>query len=230
MRDGCGATPCRIVVLLSGSGTNLQAIIESFHASPHAELVAAISNRTEAKGLLVAQAAGIPTAVLSHGDYADRDEFDQALMERVDSYTPDLVVLAGFMRILTPEFVKHYEGRLLNIHPSLLPRHRGLKTHQRALDAGDLEHGATVHFVTAELDGGPSVLQARIRVEPEDTAETLAARTLLREHEIYPLAIHWFCEGILRWQDNQPWYLEKPLQEPIVIAADYSETIQADSV
>lgn len=209
--------PCRVVVLLSGNGSNLQAIVDSARLAPGVELVAAISNRPEAGGLLRAKAAGIQTAVLDHREYTGREDFDLALAKQIDTYRPDLLVLAGFMRIFTAAFVLHYEGRMLNIHPSLLPRHRGLKTHQSALDAGDLEHGATVHFVTAELDGGPPVLQATVPVEPDDTAESLARRVLAREHQIYPLAIRWFCEGRIQWRDQTAWFDGAPLRKPILI-------------
>lgn len=212
--------PCRIVVLLSGSGTNLQAIIDHFHDNPTVAVAAVVSNRAGAAGLGRARSAGIATAVLNHQKYESRDLYDQALVRQIDEYQPDLVVLAGFMRIFTPAFVSHYEGRLLNIHPSLLPRHRGLKTHQRALDAGDAEHGATVHFVTAELDGGPAVLQARIPVTPQDTAEELARRVLIREHQIYPLAIQWYCEGRIVWRDQGPWFDGQPLPEPLIVPGD----------
>ncbi len=187
-----------IVVLLSGSGSNLQAIIDAARTDLPVEIRAVISNRADAYGLERARLAGIPTRLLSHTDYPDRPAFDAALRTLIDSYRPDLVVLAGFMRILSDDFVRHYEGRMLNIHPSLLPRHRGLDTHARALEAGDREHGATVHFVTPELDSGPMVLQARVAVEPSDSPESLASRVLEQEHRIYPQAIRWFAEGRLK--------------------------------
>lgn len=195
---------CRIVVLLSGSGTNLQALIDSLQGTnTDGQIVAALSNRPAAGGLDRAAKAGIATALVDHQLYADRDSFDQALMAQIDSYQPDLVILAGFMRILTPGFVRHYSGRLLNIHPSLLPKHKGLHTHQRALEAGDREHGSTVHFVTEELDGGPLVVQARIPVDAGDTPQSLAERVQQQEHLIFPLAMHWFIQGRLRLIDNQ---------------------------
>ncbi|MDT4830059.1 Phosphoribosylglycinamide formyltransferase [compost metagenome] len=157
-----------------------------------------ISNRADAFGLERARKAGIDTRVLDHKAYADREAFDAALIEAIDGYAPQLVVLAGFMRILTPGFVRHYQGRLLNIHPSLLPKYKGLHTHQRALEAGDSEHGCSVHFVTEELDGGPLVVQAVIPVESDDTPESLAQRVHVQEHRIYPLAMRWFAEGRLR--------------------------------
>lgn len=198
------AVACRILVLISGSGTNLQALIDAFQSQTEtAQIVAVISNRPQAFGLERARQAGIPARALDHHAYPDREHFDQALMAEIDSFQPDLVLLAGFMRILTPAFVEHYSGRLLNIHPSLLPKYKGLHTHQRALDAGDSEHGTTVHFVTAELDGGPLVIQARIPVLPGDSAEDLAARVQLQEHQLFPLVVHWFARGRLQLQDNR---------------------------
>lgn len=189
---------CDVVVLLSGTGGNLQAMIDSFKGGDHpARIRAVISNRADAFGLQRARDAGIDTSVLDHKDYDGREAFDAALIEVIDTYQPNLVVLAGFMRILTAGFVRHYQGRLLNIHPSLLPLYKGLHTHQRVLEAGDAEHGCTVHFVTEELDGGPLVVQSVISVEPNDTPSTLAQRVHVQEHHIYPLAIRWFAEGRL---------------------------------
>lgn len=190
--------PCDVVVLLSGTGGNLQAMIDSFKGGDHpARIRAVISNRADAFGLRRARDAGIDTCVLDHKDYDGREAFDAALIELIDTFQPRLVVLAGFMRILTAGFVRHYQGRLLNIHPSLLPLYKGLHTHQRVLDAGDAEHGCTVHFVTEELDGGPLVVQSVISVEPGDTPGSLAQRVHVQEHHIYPLAIRWFAEGRL---------------------------------
>lgn len=191
--------PCNVVVLLSGSGSNLQALIDSNNSSDSpVRIGAVISNRADAYGLERAKAAGIDTAVLPHTDFAGREAFDAALMALIDGFKPDLVVLAGFMRILSGGFVRHYQGRLLNIHPSLLPKYKGLNTHQRALEAGDAEHGCSVHFVTEELDGGPLVVQAVVPVATDDTAQALAQRVHLQEHQIYPLAVRWFAEGRLR--------------------------------
>lgn len=190
--------PCNAVVLISGSGSNLQALIDSQGEDNPLRIRAVISNRADAYGLTRAQNAGIATQVLDHKAFADREAFDCALIEAIDGFRPDLVVLAGFMRILTPAFVRHYSGRLLNIHPSLLPKHKGLNTHQRALDAQDPEHGCSVHFVSEELDGGPLIIQAVVPVEPGDTAETLALRVHMQEHRIYPTAARWFAEGRLR--------------------------------
>jgi phosphoribosylglycinamide formyltransferase-1 len=189
---------CNVVVLISGSGSNLQALIDSQAADNPARISAVISNRADAYGLTRAQDAGIPTRVLDHKAFASREAFDAALIASIDAFQPDLVVLAGFMRILSADFVHHYHGRLLNIHPSLLPRHKGLHTHQRALDEGDGEHGCSVHFVTEELDGGPLIVQAVVPVQTGDTPELLAKRVQIGEHHIYPLAVRWFAEGRLR--------------------------------
>ena len=192
------STTCNVVVLLSGSGGNLQAMIDSFKADDQpVRICAVISNRADAFGLQRARDAGIAAHVLDHKQYEGREAFDAALAELIDSFEPQLVVLAGFMRILSGDFVRHYQGRLLNIHPSLLPRYKGLHTHQRALEAGDSEHGCSVHFVTEELDGGPLVVQAVITVELQDSPATLAQRVHVQEHQIYPLAIRWFAEGRL---------------------------------
>ncbi len=187
-----------IVVLVSGGGTNLQALIEGAAADLPVTIRAVISNRPGVFALERAQRAGIHTELLDHTQFADREAYDAALVALIDRFEPALVVLAGFMRILTPGFVNHYSGRMINIHPSLLPRHRGLHTHQRAIEAGDSEHGATVHFVTPELDSGPLILQARVPVLPGDDADTLAARVLTQEHQIYPQAVRWFAEGRLQ--------------------------------
>ncbi|WP_397451858.1 phosphoribosylglycinamide formyltransferase [Pseudomonas sp. NA-150] len=189
---------CNVVVLLSGSGSNLQAMIDNLQGVDHpARLRAVISNRADAFGLQRASDAGIDTRALDHKTFDGREAFDAALIELIDSFQPQLVVLAGFMRILSADFVRHYHGRLLNIHPSLLPRYKGLHTHQRVLEAGDREHGCSVHFVTEELDGGPLVVQAVVPVELNDSPSTLAQRVHVQEHQIYPLAIRWFAEGRL---------------------------------
>lgn len=202
----------RTVVLISGSGSNLQALIDACsHPDYPAEIVAVISNRPDVFGLTRAQQHKIPTAVLDHRPFASREVFDTELQRLIDRYAPDLVVLAGFMRILTPTFVSHYLGRMLNIHPSLLPLYPGLHTHRRALEAGDREHGATVHFVTPELDGGPPVVQASVPIEVGDTEETLAARVLTREHMIYPLAVRWFAEGKLVLREGKALFEERPI-------------------
>ncbi|MBK3441509.1 phosphoribosylglycinamide formyltransferase [Pseudomonas lactis] len=189
---------CDVVVLLSGTGSNLQALIDSTRTGDSPVRIAAvISNRSDAYGLQRARDAGIDTRALDHKAFEGREAFDSALIELIDAFKPKLVVLAGFMRILSADFVRHYEGRLLNIHPSLLPKYKGMDTHQRALDAGDREHGCSVHFVTEELDGGPLVVQAVVPVESGDSAQTLAQRVHTQEHRIYPLAVRWFAEGRL---------------------------------
>ncbi|MDO9371749.1 MAG: phosphoribosylglycinamide formyltransferase [Gammaproteobacteria bacterium] len=191
------------VILISGRGSNLHAILRAVagQALPIA-IRAVISNRPDAPGLTLARDAGIPAEILDHTAFPDRQGFDDALQALIDSHAPELVVLAGFMRILSPSFVSHYHGRMLNIHPSLLPAFTGLDTHRRALEAGVREHGASVHFVTHALDGGPVVLEARVPVLPGDTAATLGARVLEAEHRIYPQAIRWFAEGRLRLAGN----------------------------
>jgi len=182
-----------ILVIISGSGTNLQAIIDQCqNGTIRGDILAVISNVPDAKGLDRARRANIEALTLDHRDYSSREEYDQALANLIDSFQPDLVVLAGFMRILTSGFVNRYLGRLINIHPSLLPKYQGLHTHQRALEAGDSEHGATVHFVTPELDGGPPIIQGAVPVLPDDSEETLANRVQREiEHHIYPIAVDW---------------------------------------
>ena len=194
---------CDVVVLLSGTGSNLQALIDSNEVkdSP-ARIRAVISNRADAYGLQRAKDAGIDTRVLDHKAFEGREAFDAALIKIIDEFNPKLVVLAGFMRILSADFVRHYQGRLLNIHPSLLPKYKGLHTHQRALEAGDREHGCSVHFVTEELDGGPLVVQAVIPVESNDSPDSLAQRVHTQEHRIYPLAVRWFAEGRLSLDEH----------------------------
>lgn len=184
-----------IVILISGRGSNMQAIVEA--QLPGARIAAVIANRPDAAGLAWAAERGIATAALDHKAFARREDFDAALAAQIDAFAPDLVVLAGFMRILTPGFTQHYAGRMFNIHPSLLPAFPGLHTHQRALDAGCRLAGATVHFVTAELDHGPIVAQGAVAVADDDTADSLAAKVLRVEHQIYPQAVRWFVEGRL---------------------------------
>jgi len=189
----------RVVVLISGSGSNLQALIDGVATGDlPIEIAAVISNRPDVFGLTRATQAGIPTSVLDHKGFASREDFDQELMRTIDAYKPGLIVLAGFMRILTAEFTQHYLGRMLNIHPSLLPKYQGLHTHQRAIDANESQHGVTVHFVTAELDGGPAIVQAIVPVLENDDAGLLAKRVQRQEHVIYPLAVKWFAQGKLQ--------------------------------
>ncbi len=198
------STKKSIVVLISGGGTNLQAIIDACKLGEiPADVVAVISNKANVYGLERATRAGIANKVLSHKNFATREDYDQALVAAIDEFNPDLVVLAGFMRILTPYFVQHFSGKLLNIHPSLLPKYQGLNTHQRAIDAKDTEHGVSVHFVTEELDGGPVILQAKVPIFAQDTADDLASRVHEQEHRIYPLVIKWFCQGRLKMQNEQ---------------------------
>jgi phosphoribosylglycinamide formyltransferase 1 len=202
----------RVVVLISGSGSNLQALIDGCtQGDLPIEIVAVISNRPNVFGLERATQAGITTALLDHKEFADRESFDCALRDKIDSFQPSLVVLAGFMRILTPEFTQHYVGRMLNIHPSLLPKYQGLHTHQRAIDAGDSRHGVTVHFVTAELDGGPAVIQASVPILEGDDASSLAKRVQQQEHVIYPLAVKWFANHDLRMIDGKSVLKGEPL-------------------
>lgn len=181
----------------------MQAIVDACQAGKiGGNVVAVISNKAGVAGLEKAQQAGIETAVLAHQDFASREAYDAELQRLVDGYQPDLVVLAGFMRILTAAFTRHFHGRMLNIHPSLLPKYKGINTHQRALDAGDAEHGVSVHFVTEELDGGPVILQAKVPVFDDDTAADLQARVHTQEHAIYPLVVQWFCAGRLRLSEH----------------------------
>ncbi|GGB96103.1 phosphoribosylglycinamide formyltransferase [Oxalicibacterium flavum] len=193
----------KIVILISGRGSNMQAILRAAQSERWpARVAAVISNRADAAGLACAAEYGIPTEIVPSADYPDRAAFDAALRERIDAHAPDLVVLAGFMRILTDAFVLHYSGRMLNIHPSLLPSFVGLATHRQALTAGVRFHGATVHFVTPQLDHGPIVSQAVVPVLPDDTEESLAARVLEQEHVIYPAAVRWFIEDRLSVRDG----------------------------
>lgn len=193
----------RIVVLISGSGSNLQAIIDGVQTGRiQGEITRVISNKADAFGLTRAENAGIPTRFIDHKAFESREAFDEEVRLAIDEAGADLVVLAGFMRILSAPFVKHYEGRMLNIHPSLLPKYKGLHTHQRALEAGDKEHGCTVHYVTEELDDGPLLVQAVVPVNPEDTEETLQQRVHTREHIAYPLAVEWICAGRIRHSDD----------------------------
>ena len=217
-----------VVVLVSGRGSNLQALLDARDRGElPIDIRAVISNRPDAPALSRAAAAGIATATVDDRDHPDRQSFDRALMSAIDRHRPDLVLLAGFMRVLGDELVDHYRGRMLNIHPSLLPAFRGLDTHRRALEAGAREHGATVHFVTAELDGGPAVLQARVPVRADDDPDRLAARVLEREHRIYPLAVRWFAEGRLRFNGDTVWFDGQPLEHPLI---DPPESIDETAV
>lgn len=202
----------RFAVLVSGNGSNLQALMDACAAGRiQGELVGVLSNRSDAFALERAREAGIATQVVSNQAFSDRDSYDAALIQALETWQPDLLVMAGFMRILTPGFVQHFAGRMLNIHPSLLPKYQGVKTHARAIAAGDTVHGASVHFVTEELDGGPIVLQARVPIFPEDDESSLAERVLSQEHQLYPLVVNWFCQQRLRMQDGQAWLDGQPL-------------------
>ncbi len=215
--------PLPLVVLISGRGSNLQAIIDAIQVGTlNAEIRAVISNVPDVAGLDRAQAAGIPTQVLDHSKFDDREAFDSALIELIDRFAPELLVLAGFMRVLSPRFVRHFAGRMFNIHPSLLPEFRGLNTHARALAAKRSRHGASVHFVTEDLDGGPIVAQASVPVFDGDTPDALATRVLEQEHRILPQAIRWFGEGRLTIHGDEVWLdgalrpeqgLQRPLRE-----------------
>ena len=186
----------KIVVLISGSGSNLQSFIDACEERRvDGKIMAVISNRPGVKGLDRAAAANIPNIVVDHRAFESREEFDQYLAEIINGFTPDLIVLAGFMRILTGGFVNQFVGKLINIHPSLLPSYPGLNTHQRAIEAGDSVAGATVHFVTPELDGGPAILQVQVPILSTDSSAELAARVLVEEHKIYPLVAQWYCQG-----------------------------------
>lgn len=215
MSDAAARLP--IVVLISGTGSNLRAIAARVaDGTLPVEIRAVVSDKPDAKGLAWAASRGIATVALPARDYPDRASFDRALADAVSRFAPGLVVLAGFMRILGDEFVDRFAGRLVNIHPSLLPKYRGLHTHRRALEAGDREHGASVHFVTRELDGGPVVLQARVPVRDDDNESTLAARVLEEEHLIYPECIGWFAAGRLHLQDGAVFLDGRRLAAPVV--------------
>ncbi len=212
------ASKSPIVVLISGSGSNLQALIDAQQRPDYpAEIKAVISNVAAVKGLARAEQAGIPTHVISHKNYPDRQSFDREIAKLIDRYSPELVILAGFMRILSDWFVDRYEGRLLNIHPSLLPKYKGLDTHRQAIEAGDRFHGATVHYVTRELDGGPLILQAKVAVQENDTDTQLAARVLEKEHLIYPKVVEWATSKKLRLENGNVILNGKELQHPVLL-------------
>lgn len=205
----------QVVVLISGSGTNLQALIDDAASGAPYRITGVVSNRPGVRGLERAKAAGVPTQVVDHTQFADRTAFDAALAATIDGLAPQLIVLAGFMRILTDAFVRHFAGRMINIHPSLLPAFQGLHTHQRALDAGVTQHGASVHFVTGELDGGPVIAQVTVPVAHDDDADTLASRVLEREHQLLPQVVRWFAEGALLLQGEQVLLHRQALATPV---------------
>ncbi|ENV63863.1 phosphoribosylglycinamide formyltransferase [Acinetobacter junii NIPH 182] len=205
----------RIAVLVSGNGSNLQALID---ANLSGQIIGVLSNKADAYALERAKKANIATAVVSHKDFPNRESFDEAMHQQLLAWQIDLVILAGFMRILTPSFVSQWQGKMLNIHPSLLPYYKGVNTHQRVLNTGDRFHGCTVHFVTAELDAGQSIAQSAIEVHLNDTVETLAQRVHKLEHFIYPQVTEWLCNGQLTWRDGQAFFNQKPLERPIQFA------------
>lgn len=205
----------RIAVLVSGNGSNLQALID---ANLSGQIIGVLSNKADAYALQRAKDANIATTVISHKDFPTRESFDEAMHQQLIAWQVDLVILAGFMRILTPNFVSKWQGKMLNIHPSLLPFYKGVNTHQRVLNTGDRLHGCTVHFVTAELDAGQSIAQSAIQVSLNDTVESLAQRVHQLEHFIYPQVVQWFCTGQLTWQNGQAYFNQKPLEQPIQFA------------
>ncbi len=213
--------PLQLVVLISGNGSNLQAIIDRIEAGElDARIAAVISNRPDARGLERARRHGIEAVALDHRAFDSRDAFDRELRQRIDRHRPDLVVLAGYMRILTPGLIEHFRGRMLNIHPSLLPKYPGLHTHQRALDNGDTEHGVSIHVVTPELDAGPVLMQGRFPIEPGDSAESLQQKVHALEHRMYPQVIQWIAEGRLQPDAVTPLLDGKPLEKPV----EFNET------
>lgn len=214
----------RIVVLLSGRGSNMSAIARTMRSERWpATIAGVIADRPGAAGLQLAAGLGLPTAVVDYRGFARREDFEQALREAIDALAPDAVVLAGFMRVLGAAFVEHYRGRMLNIHPSLLPAYRGLHTHRRVLEAGERLHGCSVHYVTEELDGGPVVLQGRLTVRAGEDEQALSARVQAIEHNLYPRAIGWIATGRLTWRDERAWLDGRPLAAPIVEDFDATE-------
>lgn len=200
MREG---SPIRLLVLLSGKGSNLQAIIKAIKSKQlNAMIVAVISDKQDAGGLLLARENQIPQAFIDPANFQNREDFDHALLAHIETYAPDYLVLAGFMRILSPGFVKHFYGKLLNIHPSLLPKYKGLNTHQRVLEAGDTWHGCSVHFVTEQLDGGPLIACARLRVDSNENHESLKSRVQVLEHQLYPKVLSWIEQGLVKLEEH----------------------------
>jgi len=217
---------CKIAVLISGGGSNLQSIIDHVtQGHINASIACVISNKPDAYGLQRAEQANIPTHVIEHKNYASREDFERELIQTLEVYNCKLIILAGFMRVLGPTFINEYPDQILNIHPSLLPKYTGLHTHKRAIEAGDAEHGCSVHFVTADLDEGPIVIQAKVPVKQNDTADTLAARVLEKEHIIYPLAVKWFCEEQLNMQNQQAYFENSVLTQPIVLKPEHEKLL-----
>ncbi|MEX0605180.1 phosphoribosylglycinamide formyltransferase [Marinobacter sp.] len=214
-------TEPRIVVLASGNGTNLQTLIDATASQDFpGKIVAVGCNRPQAFALERASQAGIETFTVDHTEHDSRESFDTALRAEIDRYAPDLLVLAGFMRILTTEFVRRYHGIMINIHPSLLPRYTGLGTHQRALDAGDKVHGVSIHFVTEDLDGGPVIAQAEVMISPEESAASLAEKVRVKEHLLYPIVVRWYCEGRLKMEADRVHFDGAPLPKPLYLAEE----------
>lgn len=205
---------CKTAILISGSGSNLQSFIDRAGDSD-IEIAVVLSNRPDAYGLVRAKNAGIAGVCIERRDYVDREHYDREVAATLERWQPDLLILAGFMRILSPWFVRRYEGRILNIHPALLPAYPGMHTHERVIEAGDSWHGATVHFVTEELDGGPRVVQGRLPTVAGESADALAARVLTIEHQIYPEAARWFAEQRLQFRDGDAWLRDELLTEPV---------------
>ncbi|HNP36163.1 MAG TPA: phosphoribosylglycinamide formyltransferase [Woeseiaceae bacterium] len=217
MKPATEVRRCRTAILISGSGSNLQAFIKQVaDGRLPLDIALVVSNRSDAYGLLRAAAASIPTLVISHRDFASRDAFDMALAAELDAAAIELIILAGFMRILSAAFVQHFAGRIMNVHPALLPLYPGLDTHARALDAGDRQHGSTVHFVTEELDGGPRIIAGRIAVRREDTVASLKSRVQAVEHQIYPQAAAWYAEQRLSYRNGEALLDGQLLNEPVV--------------
>ena len=215
-------SPCKIAVLISGGGSNLQSIIDHIEQGHiPASIACVISNKPDAYGLVRAQNANIPTHVIEHKNYVSREAFDEELVRTLAVYNIQLIILAGFMRVLSPTFINEYEDSILNIHPSLLPKYTGLHTHARAIAAGESEHGCSVHFVTADLDEGPLIIQAKVKVENSDDADALAARVLKKEHVIYPLAVKWFCEKHLTLKHGKANFEGKPLKQALELTQEH---------
>jgi phosphoribosylglycinamide formyltransferase-1 len=211
-------TKSNIVILISGNGSNLQAFIEAQKSADfHGTIAAVISNKADAYGIQRAKDADIPTAIIEHTAYSSREVFDQALLTEIEKYSPSLVILAGFMRILTPQFVTNFTGRLLNIHPSLLPKYPGLHTHRRSLENNDEFHGTSVHFVTEELDGGPVIAQSQTKILAQDTEESLLKRVQSLEHKLYPVTAKLLLDNDITWKDGDVYFKDKELKQPLLI-------------
>lgn len=212
---------CKIAVFISGSGSNLQSIIDHIEQGHiNADIACVISNKSDAYGLVRAQKTNIPTHIKDHKNHTTRESFELELIKTLDVYDIKLIVLAGFMRVLSTTFINKYHGNILNIHPSLLPKYTGLNTHSRVLEAGDTEHGCSVHFVTSDLDEGPLVIQAKVKVDKFDTPDVLAARVLEKEHIIYPLAVKWFCENRLAFKNSKAYLDDSPLEQAVLLTQD----------